>query len=59
LLKEYKKSHSHLNGDKLKIDLTRQQIADMTGLRVETVIRSMRELHDKGQLNIEKGKVYC
>lgn len=59
LLKEYKKSHGHLNGEKLKIDLTRQQIADMTGLRVETVIRSMRELHDKGQLNIEKGKVYC
>jgi CRP-like cAMP-binding protein len=30
----------------------------MTGLRVETVIRAMRQLHDKGELHIEKGKVY-
>ncbi len=42
-----------------KVNLTRQQIANMTGLRVETVIRTMRHLHDKGQLLIEKGKVYC
>ena len=42
-----------------KVNLTRQQIANMTGLRVETVIRTMRHLHDKGRLLIEKGKVYC
>lgn len=42
-----------------KINLTRQHIANMTGLRVETVIRTMRHLHDKGQLLIQKGKVYC
>ncbi|MDR0794354.1 MAG: Crp/Fnr family transcriptional regulator [Chitinophagaceae bacterium] len=42
-----------------KVGLTRQQIADMTGLRVETVIRAMRHLHDIGKLTIEKGKVYC
>ncbi len=42
-----------------KINLTRQHIANMTGLRVETVIRTMRHLHDKGQLMIQKGKVYC
>jgi CRP-like cAMP-binding protein len=59
LLMEYKKTHGAINGNKLKIDLTRQQIADMTGLRVETVIRSIRELHEKGKLQIEKGKVYC
>lgn len=59
LLREYKKSQGYLNGVKLKIDLTRQQIADMTGLRVETVIRSMRDLHEKGELLIEKGKVFC
>ncbi len=41
-----------------KINLTRQQIANMTGLRVETVIRTIRHLHDKGQLVIDKGKVY-
>lgn len=42
-----------------QLKLTRQQIADMTGLRVETVIRAMRHMHEKGELMIEKGKVYC
>jgi CRP/FNR family cyclic AMP-dependent transcriptional regulator len=42
-----------------QVKLTRQQIADMTGLRVETVIRTIRNLHEKGWLHIEKGKVYC
>ncbi len=59
LLQEYKKSRASLEDGFLKIDLTRQQIADMTGLRVETVIRSIRELQKKGKLKIERGKVYC
>lgn len=59
LLNEYKKNRGVADNEKLKIDLTRQQIADMTGLRVETVIRSIRELHEKGKLHIEKGKVFC
>lgn len=42
-----------------QVKVTRQQIADMTGLRVETVIRSIRHLQDKGELVINKGKVYC
>ncbi len=42
-----------------QLKLTRQQIADMTGLRVETVIRAMRHMHDRGELVIEKGKVFC
>ena len=41
-----------------QLNLTRQQIADMTGLRVETVIRVMRHMHEKGELIIDKGKVY-
>lgn len=40
------------------IELTRQEIANMTGLRVETVIRSVIHLKEKGQLNIEHGRVY-
>jgi CRP/FNR family transcriptional regulator, cyclic AMP receptor protein len=59
LLNEYKKSHGGTKEQRSRIDLTRQQIADMTGLRVETVIRSIRELYEKGELKIEKGKVYC
>lgn len=42
-----------------KVNLTRQQIADMTGLRVETVIRTIRHMQTKGKLVIDKGKVYC
>lgn len=42
-----------------QVKLTRQQIADMTGLRVETVIRTIRNLQEKGQVKINRGKVYC
>lgn len=42
-----------------KLQLTRQQIADMTGLRVETVIRTMKNMQHKGRLRITRGKVYC
>ncbi len=42
-----------------KLKLTRQQIADMLGMRVETVIRSIRNLHHNGILEIRKGKVFC
>lgn len=59
LLNYFKGSHKFTCPDCNQIKLTRQQIADMTGLRVETVIRAMRNLHDKGELLIDKGKVYC
>lgn len=42
-----------------KLKLTRQQIANMTCLRVETVIRAMRHMHERGEITIKKGKVYC
>lgn len=42
-----------------KVKLTRQQIADMLGLRVETIIRTIRAMHEKGDLLVDKGKVYC
>jgi CRP/FNR family transcriptional regulator, cyclic AMP receptor protein len=59
VLNYYKQNNELSCGGKTKIDLTRQQIANMTGLRVETVIRTIRSLHDAGQLTIEKGKVFC
>jgi CRP/FNR family transcriptional regulator, cyclic AMP receptor protein len=58
LLKYLKKENKHFCPNCNQLKLTRQQIADMTGLRVETVIRSMRHMHDKGDLTIERGKVY-
>ncbi len=41
-----------------RVRLTRQQMADMTGLRVETVIRTIRNMYRKGEILLEKGKVY-
>ena len=40
------------------INFTRQQIGDLTGLRVETVIRTIKALEKKGQLKIINRKVY-
>lgn len=45
--------------NKMRISLTRKEIAEMTGLRIETVIRTIRQLHDQGILTIQRGKVYC
>jgi len=53
------KENKNLCMDCNQLKLTRQQIADMTGLRVETVIRTMRSMHTKGDLLINRGKVYC
>lgn len=39
------------------VDLSRQQLGDLTGLRVETVIRTIKKLETKGILKIVEGKV--
>lgn len=44
--------------DKYKVTLTRQQIADLTGLRVETVIRAIKSLEKKGALLIKDRKIF-
>jgi CRP/FNR family cyclic AMP-dependent transcriptional regulator len=59
LLNYLKKENKNFCIDCMQLNLTRQQIADMTGLRVETVIRTMRHMHEKGELVINKGKVFC
>ena len=39
------------------VDLTRQQIANLTGLRVETVIRTLKKMEKEGSLKIESRKI--
>jgi len=39
------------------LDITRQQLADMSGLRVETVIRIVKKLTDQKVLKLYKGKI--
>ncbi|WP_462250589.1 Crp/Fnr family transcriptional regulator [Ferruginibacter sp.] len=59
LLSYFKQTKKNICPKCNRINLTRQQIADMTGLRVETVIRTIKSLQTKGRLVIDKGKVYC
>lgn len=58
LLDYYKKKNCFHNQTSYRVNLTRQQIANMTGLRVETVIRTIRYLNDQGSLDIKNGKVF-
>lgn len=58
LLSYLKSEKKHICPNCSILKLTRQQLADMTGLRVETVIRSSKSLHDKGFLTIGRGKIY-
>lgn len=41
-----------------QVELTRQQIADLTGLRVETVIRAIKQLELEGEIKLIKHKVF-
>lgn len=59
MLTHFKKDNHHICRDCNQLKLTRQQLADMTGMRVETIIRTMRAMHEKGKLKIEKGRVFC
>lgn len=59
LLNYFKQTQKNICTKCNRIKLTRQQIADMTGLRVETVIRTMKSMQSRGTLQIIKGKVYC
>ncbi len=42
---------------KIIIPFTRQQLADMTGLRVETVIRTVKKMEKEGKLSLEGHKI--
>ncbi|UZR98902.1 Crp/Fnr family transcriptional regulator [Chondrinema litorale] len=55
---DYFKNKETDNKKLFEVSLTRQQIADMTGLRVETVIRSIKSLQEKGEVKIINRKVY-
>ena len=56
-LLDYLKEKDHIEDDYC-VSLTRQQIANLTGLRVETVIRSIKALESKGEIKIKNRDVY-
>lgn len=41
------------------LDITKKQLADMTGLRVETVIRIMKNIEEKGLIKTGRGHIVC
>ena len=44
--------------EKSQVPYTRQQIADFTGLRVETVIRTLLRMNKQGKVKIIDHKIY-
>jgi len=58
LLKYYKaKKCKPGDNTPVRIPFTRQQIADMSGLRVETVIRTVKKMEKEGKLVLEGHKI--
>jgi len=41
------------------LKMTKQQLADMSGLRVETVIRILKKVEEKGLINTHRGNIVC
>lgn len=58
LLKYLRDNTLKENNSKFCVPYTRQQLADMTGLRVETVIRTVKQLHKEGKLEIKEHKIF-
>lgn len=47
----------HQTTDSFIINLTRKEIAELTGLRIETVIRTVKKMVLEGKLNMDKRKI--
>lgn len=56
--KNYINKDKKTNKELYKIELTRQEIANLTGLRVETVIRAIKNLEKDGNIKIIGKKIY-
>ncbi|MFN8337491.1 MAG: Crp/Fnr family transcriptional regulator [Saprospiraceae bacterium] len=56
-LKNFKKVNQNGN-DRIFIPYTRQKIADLLGLRVETVIRTLIRMEEEGKVEIRHHKLY-
>lgn len=54
-LKEDQKIQKDLNS--YTVNLTRKEIAELTGLRIETVIRTVKKMVSEGKLKMDKRKI--
>jgi CRP-like cAMP-binding protein len=57
IMKYFKSKISLKQSEKIIIPFTRQQLADMTGLRVETVIRTIKRMEKEGKLELQGHKI--
>lgn len=57
IMKYFKAKMSESPKEKMIVPFTRQQLADMTGLRVETVIRTIKRMEKNGKLELEGHKI--
>lgn len=57
-LMDYKKKNGVLDSEKTQIPYTRQEIADFTGLRVETVIRTLTQMKKSNKVEINNHKLF-
>jgi len=57
-LLSYLKSKSPSPTELFLVPLTRQQLADMSGMRVETVIRTIKRMEESGKLQLLDHKIY-
>jgi CRP-like cAMP-binding protein len=57
LIEHFRRESGVGESETYRVPFTRQQLADMTGLRVETVIRCIKSMEASGALAIEEGKI--
>ncbi|MBY5958803.1 Crp/Fnr family transcriptional regulator [Membranicola marinus] len=57
LIDYMKQKEGYKEHENYKVPLTRQQIGDLVGLRVETVIRTISSLKEQNILNVQGGKI--
>jgi CRP-like cAMP-binding protein len=57
LIQYFRSTHPSDSTQPYRVPFTRQQLADMTGLRVETVVRSIKAMEQRGALEIADGKI--
>lgn len=54
---DYKEANGN-DEQKILIKMTRQELANLTGLRIETVIRTIKKMEKEEKLTIKRGKIY-
>ena len=54
---DYLKAEYGSDDGKFTVDLTRQQLSNMLGIRVETVIRTVKQLVEQGEIVLEGRKI--